>query len=64
MLLSAIQAAGTTDKEAVVAAIKATDVTAVSGKITFDDHNDPIKSAFLLTFDDQGVKKYLTQVDP
>lgn len=64
VLLSAIQAAGTTDKEAVVAAIKATDVTAVSGKITFDDHNDPIKSAFLLTFDDQGVKKYLTQVDP
>lgn len=64
VLLSAIEAAGSTDKEAIVAAIKATNIDAVSGKITFDDHNDPIKSAFLLTFDDQGVKHYLTQVDP
>lgn len=64
VLLSAIEAAGSTEKEAIVTAIKATDLAAVSGKITFDDHNDPIKSAFLLTFDDLGIKKYLTQVDP
>ncbi len=64
VLLSAIEAAGTTDKEAVVAAIKATNVAAVSGNITFDDHNDPIKSAFLLTFDAEGNKQYLAQVDP
>lgn len=64
VLLSAIEAAGSTEPEAIVAAIKATDLTAVSGKITFDDHNDPIKSAFLLTFDAEGTKQYLTQVDP
>lgn len=64
VLLSAIEAAGSTDKQAIVDAIKATDLVAVSGKITFDDHNDPIKSAFLLTFDAEGNKQYLTQVDP
>lgn len=64
VLLSAIEKAGSTEPKAIVDAIKATDVTAVSGKITFDDHNDPIKSAFVLTFNDQGIKQYLTQVDP
>ncbi len=64
VLLSAIEAAGSTDRAAVVAAIKASNVVGVSGNITFDDHNDPIKSAFLLTFDAEGNKKYLDQVDP
>ncbi len=64
VLLSAIQAAGTTDKEAVVQAIKATNLTAVSGNITFDDHNDPIKSTFFLTFDAQGNKVFIEQFDP
>lgn len=65
VLLSAIEKAGTTDKEAVVAAIKATDLMAVSGRITFDDHNDPdSKSAFLLTFDAEGNKEFLAKVDP
>ncbi len=63
VLLSAIEKAGT-EKEAVVEAIKATNLTAVSGNITFDDHNDPIKSTFFQTFDDQGNKQFLTQVDP
>ncbi len=64
VLLTAIENAGSTEKEAIVEAIKATNLEAVSGKITFDDHNDPIKSAFVLTFNDQGIKQYLTQVDP
>lgn len=64
VLLSAIEAAGTTDKEAVVAAMKATDLTGVSGKLTFDEFNNPIKSTFLHTFDEQGNKVFLTQVDP
>ncbi len=63
VLLSAIEKAGT-DKEAVVEAIKATDLTAVSGRITFDDHNDPIKSTFFQTFEADGNKVFLTQVDP
>ena len=64
VLINAIQQAGTTDSEAVIAALKATNVVGVSGKISFDNHNDPIKSAFLLTFNADGAKQYLTQVDP
>ncbi|MGI6633655.1 MAG: ABC transporter substrate-binding protein [Christensenellales bacterium] len=65
VLLSAIEAAGNTDKQAIVDAIKATDLVAVSGRIVFDDHNDPTsKSAYLLTFDATGEKKLLGQVDP
>ena len=64
VLLSAIQAAGSTDAQAVVDAIKATNLSAVSGNITFDDHNDPIKSTFFQTFDSEGNKVFLKQVDP
>jgi branched-chain amino acid transport system substrate-binding protein len=64
VLLSAIQKAGTTDKAAVVAALKATDLTGVSGNIKFDDHNDPIKSTFFMTFDKDGNKVFLEQFDP
>ena len=64
VLLSAIEKAGTTDKEAVVAAMKATDLTGVSGNIKFDDHNDPIKSTFFMTFDKDGNKVFLEQFDP
>ncbi|NLX83943.1 MAG: ABC transporter substrate-binding protein [Clostridiales bacterium] len=64
VLLSAIEAAGSTDKQAIVDAIKATNLTAVSGNITFDDHNDPIKSIFFQTFAQNGTKLFLKQVDP
>jgi branched-chain amino acid transport system substrate-binding protein len=48
----------------VVAAIKATNVEGVSGVITFDDHNDPIKSAFILTYDAQGNKVFVKLQNP
>ena len=64
VLLAAIEAAGSTDAKAIVDAIKATNLTAVSGNITFDDHNDPIKSTFFQTFDGEGNKLFLKQVDP
>jgi len=64
VLLNAIEAAGSTEYEAVVDAIKATDVSAVSGRIKFDDHNDPIKSIFFQTFDAQGNKVFVKQLDP
>ncbi len=64
VLCEAIKAAGTTEYAAVVAALKATSVEAVSGKITFDDHNDPIKSAFFMTFDAEGNKVFIRQQDP
>lgn len=63
VLCEAIKNAGTTEYEAVVAAMQATDVTGVTGKLTFDDHNDPIKSAFIMTFKD-GQQSFLKRQDP
>ncbi|NLD51918.1 MAG: ABC transporter substrate-binding protein [Clostridiales bacterium] len=48
----------------VTAAIKATDVEGVSGKITFNEHNDPIKSAFILTFNAEGNKVFIKMQNP
>lgn len=55
---------GSTKHEDVAAAIRATNIEAVSGKITFDAHNDPIKSAFIMTFDDQGNKVFVKMQNP
>ena len=55
---------GSTKYEDVAAAIRATDLEAVSGKITFDEHNDPIKSAFIMTFDAQGNKVFVKMQNP
>ncbi len=64
VLADAIKRAGSTEYEAVVAAIKATNVEGVSGVITFDDHNDPIKSAFILSFDADGNQVFVKQQNP
>ena len=64
VLCGAIAAAGTTEPDAVVAAIKASSTEGVTGTITFDDHNDPIKSAFILTYDAQGNQVFVKQQDP
>lgn len=64
VLCSAITTAGTTDSAAVVAAIKASSTEGVTGTITFDDHNDPIKSAFILTFDADGNQVFVKQQAP
>ena len=55
---------GSTKYEDVAAAIRATDLEAVSGKITFDEHNDPIKSAFIMTFDAKGNKVFVKMQNP
>ncbi|NLI20242.1 MAG: ABC transporter substrate-binding protein [Clostridiales bacterium] len=64
VLCGAIAAAGTTEPDAVVAAIKASSTEGVTGTITYDDHNDPIKSAFILTYDAQGNQVFVKQQDP
>lgn len=64
VLTSAIKAAGTTEYAAVVDAIKNSQVEGVSGVISFDDHNDPIKSAFILTFDETGKQVFVKQQNP
>ena len=64
VLCEAIKAAKSVEYEAVVAAIKASEVEGVSGVITFDDHNDPIKSAFILNFDAEGKQVFAKQQNP
>lgn len=64
ILLSAIEASGNaSDKQAVVDAMKATDIQGVGGRITFNDHNDPIKSAFMMGFVD-GEPSLKVRIDP
>lgn len=57
ILTKAIENAGSTDSEAIVKAMKATSVDAVTGHITFDDGNNPIKSAFIMGIQN-GVEVY------
>ena len=55
---------GSTKYEDVVAAVRATNIDAVSGKISFDEINNPIKSAFITTFDEQGNKVFVKVQNP
>ena len=64
ILFTAIEKAGSfDDREAIVAAMKATDLIGATGHITFDDHNDPIKSVYIMGFED-GTPALLERVDP
>ena len=60
----AIENAGSTEKEAIVAALDATDIEGATGHMTFDDHNDPIKSVFVISFSDEGKEQLETVVNP
>ncbi|MEA4928262.1 MAG: ABC transporter substrate-binding protein [Candidatus Limiplasma sp.] len=64
VLCGAIAAAGSTEPDAIVAAIKASSTDGVTGTITFDDHNDPIKSAFILSYDATGAQVFIKQQSP
>lgn len=63
ILVNAIAEAGSTDYAAVVEKIKATNLDCVTGHITFDDHNDPIKSAYIMNYVD-GQPKNVDMVHP
>ncbi len=64
IICSAIEKAGTIeDKDAVIAAMKATDMDCVTGHVTFDDHNDPIKSVLIMGFE-EGVLTLVDRIDP
>jgi len=64
ILFSAIEAAGSfDDKDAIIAAMKATDGDFATGHIRYDDHNDPIKSAYIMGFEN-GVPVLVARVDP
>lgn len=64
LMAQAINEAGTTDKEAVVAAMDAISFDGCTGHITFDDHNDPIKSVNIIGFTEEGAETLKTVVEP
>ncbi len=63
ILLAAIEKAGTLDGAAVREAMKGIEVNGVSGRITFDEQRNPIKSAVILQIQD-GEQKYVATVQP
>ncbi len=63
IMFTAMNAAGSTDKAAIIEKLKATDLDCATGHITFNDHNDPIKSAFIMGFK-EGVPTLVTRIDP
>lgn len=48
VLKNAIEKAGTTEKEALVKAIKASDMEGITGHLTFDEKNNPIKAVTII----------------
>lgn len=48
IMKSAIEAAGSTDAEAIITALAATDMSGVTGHVTFDENGDPIKSISII----------------
>ncbi len=48
MMKSAIEKSGSTDKRKIVYALKGIEYDGVTGYLTFDDHNNPIKAVTVL----------------
>ena len=48
MVKAAIEKAGTTEKQAVVDALKSLDYSGVTGHLTFDEKNNPVKAVTVL----------------
>lgn len=63
IMLEAIEKAGTTDYDAVIKALKETELTSVTGKIRFDENNNPIKSVSVIKIEDGQFKLY-EKIDP
>lgn len=64
IMAQAIENAGSTEKDAIIAALDATDIEGATGHMTFDDHNDPIKSVFIIGFTEDGAETLKAIVDP
>jgi len=63
VLLSAIEQAGSLEGAAIRDALKAIEFNGATGRISFDENRNPIKSAVILQIKD-GQQKYLTTVNP
>lgn len=57
ILFDAIERAGSTDKVAIKDALKATNLESVTGHLTFDENNNPIKEAFMIKIEN-GENKF------
>ena len=65
ILCEAIAQASAPDAyEEVCAAIKTGSFDCVTGTIIFDDHNDPIKSAFIIGFKEDGSRFLRSKIEP
>ena len=58
MYKGALEACKSTDKEKVVAAIKALEFDGLTGKGTFNDQGNPVKTASIVTWDVEGKLSY------
>ncbi|MGB4571477.1 MAG: ABC transporter substrate-binding protein [Rectinemataceae bacterium] len=63
IMLDAIKRAGKTNNEAIRDALKATDLTAVGGQITFDEFRNPVKSVVIIEMKG-GEQVYKTTINP
>jgi branched-chain amino acid transport system substrate-binding protein len=63
VLLSAIERAGSLEGAAIRDALKAMELNGATGRISFDENRNPIKSAVILQIKD-GQQQYLTTVNP
>lgn len=63
ILLTAIENAGSTDAQAIVDAMAATDIDGVTGHITYDEHRDPQKDVAMITFEG-GEMKLVEKFNP
>ncbi len=61
IMLAAIEKAGSTEGPKILAALQATNISGVTGQITFDENGDPMKSVAMIKVQD-GVLKLETKV--
>ena len=62
-MAAAIEKAGSTDAQAIIDALAATEIDGVTGHITFDENGDPIKSVAITEFVD-GKAELATKITP
>lgn len=63
ILLKAIEKAGSTEPDKVKDAMKSLSVDVVSGKVSFDEKRNPVKSAVMIKIED-GKQKFVKKVNP
>ena len=63
VMLESIKKAGSTDKKAVIQALKEADVTSVTGRITFDAKRNPVKSVSVIRIQG-GQNKLFKKMNP